>query len=208
VCFYSGASNLHEDDLNSFNDVFVRDRVDQRTALVSRDGDGGAANQSSHYPDMTDDGRHVVFLSNASDVIANDANGASLDLYVADRLNRHTRLASHTWQHVQGLGINVGGILFQHHAPAISADARVVALLNGMHDFYPANSGLEAFVRDRGPRYLADIDGAGSVNVTDLLAVIGAWGPCQPAPVPCVADLNGDGSVNVSDLLTIIANWG
>ena len=66
----------------------------------------------------------------------------------------------------------------------------------------------QAYLRDRGPRYLADIDGAGSVNVTDLLAVIGAWGPCQAPPVPCAADLNGDGSVNVSDLLMIIANWG
>lgn len=50
-----------------------------------------------------------------------------------------------------------------------------------------------------------DVNGDGIVDVSDLLAVIGAWGPCGP---PCPADLNGDGAVNVSDLLTVIGNWG
>jgi len=45
------------------------------------------------------------------------------------------------------------------------------------------------------------------VDVTDLLAVIAAWGDC-PAAGPCTADTNGDGTVDVSDLLAIIASWG
>ncbi len=56
----------------------------------------------------------------------------------------------------------------------------------------------------------ADTNGDGQVNVTDLLAVIGAWGTC-PAPCPpstCVADINGDCNINVTDLLAVIGAWG
>jgi hypothetical protein len=53
-----------------------------------------------------------------------------------------------------------------------------------------------------------DVDKDGHVNVSDLLAVISAWGACQTAPAVCPADLNDDGVVNVTDLLTVISNWG
>ena len=49
----------------------------------------------------------------------------------------------------------------------------------------------------------ADIDGDGMVNVTDLLAIMDAWGSCTGCP----ADLTGDGLVNVTDLLEVIGNW-
>ncbi len=52
-----------------------------------------------------------------------------------------------------------------------------------------------------------DIDGNGLVNVTDLLALLGAWGNCPLPPAPCPADINGDGAVNVTDLLIVLANW-
>ena len=51
------------------------------------------------------------------------------------------------------------------------------------------------------------------VNVPDLLAVIGAWGPCPPAPPQepftetCHADFNDDGVVNHHDILAVVLNW-
>ena len=51
---------------------------------------------------------------------------------------------------------------------------------------------------------LSDIDGDGSVTVTDLLSLIGAWGPC----LGCPEDLDGNGIVDVTDLLTLIGAWG
>jgi hypothetical protein len=51
---------------------------------------------------------------------------------------------------------------------------------------------------------IGDASGDGSVNVDDLLAVIGAWGPCAS---PCDADLNIDAMVNIDDLLIVINNW-
>jgi plastocyanin len=49
-----------------------------------------------------------------------------------------------------------------------------------------------------------DIDGNGITNVSDLLAIIGEWGPCSG----CAGDLDDNGVVNVSDLLQVIGAWG
>lgn len=53
---------------------------------------------------------------------------------------------------------------------------------------------------------LGDLNTDGSVNVSDMLALLGEWGDCEGEI--CPADLNGDGAVNVSDLLTLLGNWG
>lgn len=50
----------------------------------------------------------------------------------------------------------------------------------------------------------ADTNIDGSVNVTDLLALLAAWGPNPDH----VADFNDDGNVNVTDLLQLLAAWG
>jgi hypothetical protein len=49
-----------------------------------------------------------------------------------------------------------------------------------------------------------DVDGDGFVGFSDVLAVIGSWGPCPGCP----ADLDGDGLAGFSDILIIIGNWG
>ncbi|MHC4347755.1 MAG: dockerin type I domain-containing protein, partial [Planctomycetota bacterium] len=54
---------------------------------------------------------------------------------------------------------------------------------------------------------LGDIDGDGSVNIDDFLAMLAAWGPCPAPPDPCPADLDGDGSVGITDFLILLANW-
>ena len=49
----------------------------------------------------------------------------------------------------------------------------------------------------------ADTDGSGTVDVTDILIIVGAWGSDNQA-----ADVNGDGTVNVSDILAVVSAWG
>ncbi len=51
---------------------------------------------------------------------------------------------------------------------------------------------------------LWDLDGTGSVGVSDLLSLLASWGPCKACP----ADFDGNGNVGVSDLLALLANWG
>ncbi len=54
-----------------------------------------------------------------------------------------------------------------------------------------------------------DLDSDGDVDVSDLLALLGAWGPCPgPCPPACVADIDGDCAVGVIDLLVLLGNWG
>ncbi len=52
-----------------------------------------------------------------------------------------------------------------------------------------------------------DIDGNGSVDVTDLLILLGAWGPCANCG-DCPADIDGDCIVGVTDLLALLGSWG
>ncbi len=54
----------------------------------------------------------------------------------------------------------------------------------------------------------ADINGSGSVDVDDLIAVILGWGACPNPPPPCAADVNGSGAVDVDDLIAVILAWG
>lgn len=54
---------------------------------------------------------------------------------------------------------------------------------------------------------LGDVILSGTVDVSDLLAVISAWGPC-PDPNDCPADIDGDDVVGVIDLLAVINAWG
>ena len=49
-----------------------------------------------------------------------------------------------------------------------------------------------------------DVNDDGVVDFADLLAVLGAWGPCAG---DCPADLDGDGVVGFADLLIVLANW-
>ncbi len=51
---------------------------------------------------------------------------------------------------------------------------------------------------------VGDVNADGSVDITDILAVIGDWGPCDGCPT----DLDGNAVVDVTDLLTLLQNWG
>ena len=54
------------------------------------------------------------------------------------------------------------------------------------------------------PTCPADVDGNGSVDVGDLLAVLGAWG-CTTCPAE---DIDDNGVVEVGDLLAVLGAWG
>jgi hypothetical protein len=50
----------------------------------------------------------------------------------------------------------------------------------------------------------ADLDGDGTIGVTDFLALLAAWGT-NPGHS---ADFDGDGMVGVMDFLQLLAEWG
>jgi Tol biopolymer transport system component len=75
VAFESDSTNLVPNDTNACTDVFVHDLATGTTERVSVRSDGAQANDRSVGPEISDDGRSVVFISNASNLVANDTNG-------------------------------------------------------------------------------------------------------------------------------------
>jgi hypothetical protein len=94
VAFESNATNLVPGDTKGFQDVFVRDLRARTTERVSVGSHGEEANNDSRSPDISDDGRFVLFTTGASN-LAPDTNGTS-DVFVRDRLHDVTILVSRT----------------------------------------------------------------------------------------------------------------
>ncbi|MEQ8767929.1 MAG: hypothetical protein RL885_28755, partial [Planctomycetota bacterium] len=93
VVFESKANNLVYEDSNSYSDIFLRDRIHRQTHLVSRVWPGDIGNNDSSLPDISGDGRWIVFQSFASNLVAGDTNGFS-DIFLYDVSTRRiTRIS-------------------------------------------------------------------------------------------------------------------
>ena len=55
---------------------------------------------------------------------------------------------------------------------------------------------------------IADLNGDGSVNGSDLGIMLGNWGPTPSGSGTALGDLNRDGTVDGSDLGRLLAQWG
>ncbi|MCB0106379.1 MAG: carbohydrate binding domain-containing protein, partial [Caldilineaceae bacterium] len=73
------------------------------TEIVSVASDGTPANGASSFPQMSADGRYVVFLSDASNLVANDTNGLR-DCFLHDRFTGETTRVSVASDGTQGNG--------------------------------------------------------------------------------------------------------
>jgi hypothetical protein len=83
VAFASFASNLVAGDANNDFDIFLADRVTGAISLVSLSSAGEESDGFSYYPDISDDGRYVVFQSSATNLVADDTNGET-DVFLRD----------------------------------------------------------------------------------------------------------------------------
>jgi Tol biopolymer transport system component len=84
VAFESRATDLVDGDTNGVFDVFVRDLRSGAIARVSLTSVGGQANDESVGAAISANGRHVAFVSRATDLVPEDTNGA-VDVFVRDR---------------------------------------------------------------------------------------------------------------------------
>lgn len=170
VVFTSSASNLAVGDTNGGKDVFVRDRDpdadgdltenNATTTLVSRaTGVGPPAGGRSDNGQISADGRHVAFFSEATDLVAGGQNGG---VFVRDLAANTTVAVSRP----DGAGPSLGG-----EDPSISADGRYVAftgpsdLLGGV-----APPSSRVFVRDLVAATTALVSLAGDGSAADGLS--------------------------------------
>jgi Tol biopolymer transport system component len=96
IAFTSQASNLasHEDHYDDA-DIFVHDRVTGTTERVSvRSRAGAEANDDSHYPVISDNGRFVTFQSFATNLDPHAPKNYYGEVYVYDRRKRTTERVS------------------------------------------------------------------------------------------------------------------
>lgn len=93
VVFVSLAGNLHSDDDNPYADVFIHERSEGKTRLVSVSSEGEQTNANSSQPAVSDDGRYVAFDTKATTLIDEDTDG-DRHVYVRDRQDNETVVVS------------------------------------------------------------------------------------------------------------------
>jgi cold shock CspA family protein len=170
VAFEQAAANLVPGDSNGDSDVFVHDRQNGRTERVSVDSGGLQGNGDSGTPWISGDGRFVVFLSGATNLVPGDTNGL-WDVFVHDR-----RIGTTERVNISSSGVQANGLPSGH--VQASVDARFVLLDSAATNLVPADTnGVEdVFLRDRfgGTSFTSLCDpGAGSVIAC----------PCSNAPI-------------------------
>jgi Tol biopolymer transport system component len=89
-------------DTNGTGDVFVRDPAAGTTVQVSVSSTGTPGNTDSGDPALSRTGRYVVFMSSATNLIADDTNGTVSDILRHDLRTGRTTLISQNDQGVQG----------------------------------------------------------------------------------------------------------
>ncbi|MBZ6078783.1 hypothetical protein [Microvirga puerhi] len=83
VAFTSIANNLVAGDTNFASDIFRKDLVTGEMVRVSTTADNEQSFGNAGYTAISADGRYVVFMSEASDLVAEDENG-SIDVFRKD----------------------------------------------------------------------------------------------------------------------------
>jgi Tol biopolymer transport system component len=141
VAFASVAYNLVSGDTNSVMDVFVHDRQTGATTRASVSTSGAQGNDLSYDPDISGDGRYVVFWSMATNLVPGDSNQQS-DIFVHDMQTGATALASVNSAGTQGNSSSFDG--------AISADGRYVAFASVANNLVAGdtNNVADIFVHD------------------------------------------------------------
>ena len=95
---YATRTSDSVDDTNLTSDVYIYDVQAGTNFLVSRSFNSGkASNGVSDSPDISADGRYVVYSSTAEDIVPNDDNGLK-DIFLYDRQSGVTTLLSASGQ--------------------------------------------------------------------------------------------------------------
>jgi Tol biopolymer transport system component len=131
VAFQSSASNLVAGDTNESTDVFVRDMQTGETQRVSLSSAGVQGIGNSSYPDISDDGRYVIFISRARNLASGDTNDFN-DLFVRDR---DTNVTLKLTAGIAGAQIN-GHVI----SPEISGNGEVVVFGSSASNLVPGDT--------------------------------------------------------------------
>jgi Tol biopolymer transport system component len=123
VLFTSIADNLVAGDTNNKEDIFRKDLQTGEIVRVSTSGTGTESNGTSIEARISADGRYVVFISDAGNLVAGDTNGVwdvfRKDLVTGETIRLSTSATGVETDQVSGWGVEM------------SADGRSVILGTG-----------------------------------------------------------------------------
>ncbi|HVM96799.1 MAG TPA: hypothetical protein VMT89_10435 [Candidatus Acidoferrales bacterium] len=146
IAFFSDAADLVHGDTNGVRDVFVRDRRNGHTELVSVSSSGTQGDLASHAsgdnPAISSDGDLVAFYSDATNLVVGDNNDHA-DVFVRHRAAGITERVSLNAFAEQGNDDSVN--------PSLDASGRLVAFQSLATNLVPndTNGVSDIFVKDR-----------------------------------------------------------
>jgi Tol biopolymer transport system component len=157
IAFSSGANNFVPNDTNNARDVFVYDTQTETIRRISVSNTGAQGNDGSYDPRISRDGRYVVFLSAATNLVPNDTNDR-IDAFVYDlHTNQITRVS------VSSTGEQANDHIW---AVDISADGRFVVFETHASNLVPddTNNAYDIFVHDLHTRQTKRVSVSSSGN--------------------------------------------
>jgi len=186
IVFSSSASNLVANDMNGSSDIFSYSIVDNAIERISVDSSGNESDGDSRLPDVSYNGRFVVFESAAANLVAGDNNQAA-DVFLYDRANNSIERVS-----LSHLGEGANGPSYE---PAVSDDGRFIVFASDADNLVvnDNNNVKDIFVRDR------------QENTTRRLSVSSAG--LEADADSDTADISGNGKIAVfrSDATNLVA---
>ena len=123
---FSSYARLVGTDVNQMRDVYVLDLSTGQLTLESVGRDGSVANGDSGSPDISGDGRYVVFVSSASNLADTQLAAGLPRVFLRDRENATTRLLTTSASGGPANGYS--------NNPAISADGTTVVFESAATD--------------------------------------------------------------------------
>ena len=126
--------------------VYLHDRETHLTTLASRRPDGRPSDRRAWLPDISPDGRYIVYSSHSYNLVPPDRNGIKRDAFIYDRVLGTTEYADIT---SDGANPWSGGSI-----AAISADGRVVTYRSKAGDLVrgDTNRKFDIFAYERATR--------------------------------------------------------
>ncbi|MCD6640055.1 MAG: hypothetical protein LT071_09100 [Nocardioides sp.] len=120
VAYESPDNDIVPGDANDAKDVFLTSLATGQHFLASRTPAGASASQESIAPNISADGRYVIFHSRAADLVPGDTNG----LYDVFRFDAHTGVVTRA-----SIGTNGAQSTAVSYSGGISGDGQHVSFL-------------------------------------------------------------------------------
>ncbi len=139
---FTSSSRVTKDDVSDYWDVFVYDRINKTTELISVNSMGEQGHDDSAYPAISADGGYIAMTSWATNLVDDDTNGVP-DIFVHDRVNRSTERIS-----INSLGEQGNN---RSYRASISANGRYIAFPSDAANLVDddTNGVPDIFVHDR-----------------------------------------------------------